>query len=91
VTPCVLVVIPSPPTLPTGFSWVLPLPHIPDPSLKLCCQYKLSDFLPIHAWPPNLAFVLSVGTLATINAILLAGQQAVQDIIDQFIPVCPRF
>jgi hypothetical protein len=90
---CIKIVLPSLPTLPTGFGFVIPLPIIPDPSIKLwCCKYKLSDYLTfIPLFPVQWPIRLSLPILAAINAVLSTGQRAVQAYLNGLIPDCPKF
>jgi hypothetical protein len=89
--PCATITLPTPPTLPTGFAFIQPLPGIPDLSLRFCCQIKLSDYITLPIPPPALVFPISAPVLATINQVLLQGQQAAQAYIDRLVPKCPRF
>jgi hypothetical protein len=95
---CIGLTIPTPPSLPTGFSF--PLPPLPGiPNVELCCQIRLSDYIPDPAeliGPlPFAAYVAQTGAsikayITAVNAIIEQGQQAVQEYVDSIVPECPK-
>lgn len=87
---CIQATVPAPPPLPSPFS-IPPLPAPTLPDLTLCCQIHPLDYLPElpplpFTWPGP----VNPAIIATINAAMMAATQAVQDLIDQTIPDCPR-
>jgi hypothetical protein len=89
--PCVGLVVPTPPVLPTGFS--IPLPPLPpDPNLSLCCQIRPEDYiaLPPPPWPPFLTLFPNAAALVAINTAMRAAQQVIQGYLDQTVPECPK-